>query len=471
MSRPKKPEPSERLVSGVRNLDALLNGGIPIHSITVVGGTPGSGKTTLTQQMCFHNASPDRKVLFFQTLSEPTVKTLKYLQQFSFFDRKKLDDGSVEFVDLGGIMRSKGLGKASAKIMEHLKRVRPSFVVIDSFKVFSDLAGSREELRKFAYEVAINLTAWECTCFLLGEFTMQELNANPLSSIVDGILLMVAKEVCGEQQRFLQIVKMRGTDHSRDCFPFVLDNNGIEIYAPRVTIQRDAKMDERNHGIRKKTGIATLDQLLDQGIPVGSSLLISGVSGTGKTLMALELIYRAAKEHDEKGLFFSFEESEERLLSTAEGMGWDLEGEIKRGKIEIVVIPQSDILVERDLLLIDNRIARMQAKHVVIDSVSVFMHKTADTLVVREKIFQLATLIQKNSAIGYFVTDIPYGSGQISRFGVEETIVDGIIVLTSTENDSKRDRYLEIYKLRNTQHANGRYPMKIEKGGVVIGGK
>ncbi len=323
MSKPKTPKRYERIQSGVRNLDALLSGGFPARSITVFGGTPGSGKTTIAQQICFHNASPERKALFFQTLSEPTAKTLRYLQQFDFFDRQKLDDGSVEFVDLGGIMRTKGLEQASAMMMDHLRRVRPAFVVVDSFKVFNDLAGNQEELRKFAYEVAINLMAWECTGFLLGEFSETELQENPLSSIVDGIVLMIARETSGEQQRFLQITKMRGTDHERDAYPFVLNSGGIEVYAPRVTIRRDAMADQQGQGVRKKTGISSLDKLLASGIPAGSSLLISGAAGTGKTILSLEMIYRGAKEFNEKGIFFSFEETEERLLSgrAGDGMG------------------------------------------------------------------------------------------------------------------------------------------------------
>ncbi len=467
MSKQKKAD-KERINTGVRNLDALLNGGLPLRSISVIGGHPGAGKTTLIQQICFHNANPKCKVLYFQTLSEPTAKTLQYLKQFSFFDKKKLDNGSVEFVDLGGIMRSKGLEQASAKIMEHMKRVRPTIVVIDSFKVFNDLSNNREELRKFSYEIAINLMAWECTGFLLGEFSAEELQQSPLSSIVDGIILMTAQETSGEQQRLIQILKMRGTDHARDSFPLVLNESGVEIYSPRVTIRRDAKADAKGMGARINTGITNLDKLIGNGIPSGSSLIISGVAGTGKTLLVLEAIYRGAKEFNEKGLFVSFEETEERLLASAKGLGWNLEREIKRGMIEILFIPQTDILVERDLLLINDRIERMNAKRVAIDSISVFMHKISNPMLAREKTFQLATLIQKSSAVGFFTTDIPYGSSQISRFGVEETVVDGIIVLNSVKNGHHRERNIEVYKMRNTAHIEGDHDMKIGKGGIAI---
>src|SRR3989338_7386723 len=205
-----------RISTGVRNLNEILAGGVPVGSLVVFAGTPGSGKTILSQQIVFKNASQQMRAIFFQTLSEPTAKTFRYLKQFKIFDSAKLEDGSIEFIDLGEIMRSKGLEKAIELLMIHVKRVKPSFVVIDSFKVFEDLALSQMELRKFSYEVAISLMAWECTTFLLGEFTQADMESNPLFSIVDGIMTLKVRENSGEQQRFIQVDKMRGTNHSRD---------------------------------------------------------------------------------------------------------------------------------------------------------------------------------------------------------------------------------------------------------------
>ncbi|MGZ3747227.1 MAG: RAD55 family ATPase [Pseudobdellovibrionaceae bacterium] len=460
-----------RVATGVRNLDEILCGGLPIGTLTVFAGTPGSGKTILSQQIAFKNASPKNRVLFFQTLSEPTAKTLRYLKQFSFFDQKKLDDGSVQFVDLGDILRTEGLEKALSLLMTHVKRVKPFFVVVDSFKIFEDLAKSREELRKFSYEVAINLMGWECTTLLLGEFSQKDIETNPLFSIIDGIVSLKHYAESGEEQRFLQVIKMRGTDHSRDEHTFTITSSGLEIYAPRVTIRRipgSDIMSKDNGPARAKLGISNLDSLLGEGIPYGSSLLISGVAGTGKTILSLEFIYRGAKDFGEKGIFFSFEETVERLITCARNMGWEIDDQIKKGNIEIVYIPQTEIQVEKHLLMMKDRIELMKAKRVAIDSASVFVHKIKDPQAVREKIFQLGTLVQMAQGIGFFVTDVHYGSNKISRFGVEETVVDGIILLTSSEVGFRRERFLEIYKLRNTSHSDGRHKMLIEQGGVKL---
>jgi len=453
-----------RVPTGIANLDALLEGGLPKSSVSVVSGPPGSGKTILTQQICFHNASAKNRVLCLGTLSEPTAKTLRHLQPFAFFDPKKIGE-SVHFVDLGTLLQIQGLEGAADLVMQHVKKLKPAIVVIDSFKVFDDLAKSQGELRKFVYEIAVQLMAWEATTLLLGEYGALDYTSKSLFAIVDGLILLSQQDSLGEHQRFLQIIKMRGTDHSRDEHPFLITPSGLQVFAPRAV----TRLEHTEHATQSRchTHIAKLDEILGTGIPWGSSLLIGGVAGTGKTVLSLEFVYRGALA-GEKGIIFSFEETEERLRAAAKGLGWDLDKEIDRGMVEVVFIPQPDITVETHLVMMRERIEAMKAKRVVIDSVSVFLHKVTSPQLSREKIFHLCSIVQNAQAVGFFPTDIPYGSHQVSRFGVEETVVDGVIILTSIEEGDERQRYIEVYKLRNTAHLKGRHNMLIEAGGVAI---
>lgn len=460
-----------RILTHISNLDEILGGGLPEGTITILAGPPGSGKTILSQQICITNATPDKRVLFFQTLSETTAKTLKYVSQFNFFDQSKISNGSIEFIDLGGILKIQDVQEGINLLFEHVKRVKPTFVVIDSFKVFEELAKSREQLRKFTYELIVNLMAWECTTLLLGEFNAQDIDTNPLFSIADGVIRVSVRQESGEEQRFIQVVKMRGTDHSRDEHTISITEKGISVYAPRVTIRREMEVARAGDMLilsRAKLGISKIDELLGNGVPHGSSFLISGVAGTGKTLLSLEFIYRGAKEFSEKGIYFSFEETEDRLRAEARAMGWKMDELIEAGMVEIIFIPQPDIIVEKHLLMMSERISKLQAKRIVIDSISLFVHKITDQQIVREKIFQLATLVQKTQGIGFFITDIPYGSNKLSRFGVEETVVDGVILLTASEKEFERERFIEIYKLRNTSHENGRHKIEITSNGIFI---
>lgn len=455
------------LSTGVQNLDAMLAGGLIKGSSTAVAGPPGSGKTILAQEIAFRNATPDFPVLYFSTLSEPGAKTLFYLTQFRYCDRKKIDE-CIHFVDLGILLRTKGLQQTLALIVERVKKVKPALVVVDSFKVFEDMAASKEELRKFSYEIVIGLIARKCTVLFLGEYAPNEIAGNPLFSIIDGLILMTQRELSGEPQRFIQIVKMRGLAHDRDEHAFDITPDGIQVFTPRLSIKPGEKNGaSQAQTLRCKTGIGKLDDLLGNGIPRGSSLLIAGVAGTGKTVLGLEFIYRGALA-GEKGIIFSFKETESRLRAEARDFGWGFDALIDTGMIEIVCIPQPDIMVEHDLFMMETRIAASKSVRVMVDSFTAFVRKLKDEHFVRDKVFQLSSIVQNAGAVAFLCTDIPYGSPLISRFGVEETVVDGVLLLTASEEGLERERYLEVYKVRNTEHLKGRHSMTIETGGIKI---
>jgi circadian clock protein KaiC len=467
MSGPGERQEILRLETGIPNMDAIFHGGLPRGTVSVIAGPPGSGKTILAQQMCFHHATQGGRVLYFNTLSQPTAKTLLYLQPFAFFNPALLDE-HIRFIDLGVMLRTKGIELTSSLLMEHIKEFKPTLVVIDSFKVFDDLSRSSEELRKFTYEISVRLMAWECTTFLIGEYNPNHFE-HPAYSSIDGIITVKQRELSGEQQRLLQIIKMRGTAHSRDEHPFVITTAGVEVYAPSITLRRKLHTGQGPGNVsRLKTGVSKLDELLGEGIPLGSSFIVSGVAGSGKTMLGLDFLYRGARDQGQKGIYFSFEETVERLRATARGMGWELDREIERGLIQIVFIPQPDILVDRDILAMQQHVEAFGAQRVVIDSISVFLHKIVDARLVRDRVFWLANIVQNQNAVGFFINDVPSGSQQLTRFGVEETVVDGVIALKWEAEGFERHRYIEVVKLRNTGHAKGRHSMNIGPGGLTI---
>ncbi|RZA24951.1 MAG: recombinase RecA, partial [Proteobacteria bacterium] len=457
-----------RLTTGIPSLDTILQGGLIPGSVTVIAGPPGSGKTILSHQIGFHLASPKFKVIYFQTLSEPTAKRLRFLKDFKYFDADKLDS-EVSFIDLGEPLRTEGIDTVLERLMEHVREIKPALVVIDSFKVFGDFASSAERYRKFSYEVVVQLMVWECTVVLLGEFAEHEIGQTPLFSVIDGIIMAKQEFISGEQKRIIQVIKMRGTDHSREAHCFKINDLGIQIFTPEFSFLRNPSVDEKSRKQKRcQVGIAKIDKLLGGGIPHGSSVLVAGVAGTGKTIALLEFLYRGASELESKGLFFSFEESAERLTAVGQALGWDIENELKRGMLKIVYIPQVLIRVEEHISYIQKEIETFGAARVAIDSLSVFLDKIESPQIVRDKVSQLTNIIQAAGAVGFFSTSIPYGMMGISRFGVEETVVDGVILLSTIIKGSTRERYLEIYKLRNAAHALGQHKMKIDKGGIKI---
>src|SRR4029077_7835899 len=175
----------ERLGTGSTALDAILGGGILVGSVTVVAGEPGSGKTGFTLQALFHHARRGKKCLYFTTLSEPSLKIIRYMQLFSFFDAGLLEDRSG-FVGLGAALGSGGVEKTLMQMIQRVESEMPDLVAVDSFKAIHDLLSDDRDGRAFVYDVAVGMAAWGTTTLLVGEYTAEDIGVAPEFAIADG---------------------------------------------------------------------------------------------------------------------------------------------------------------------------------------------------------------------------------------------------------------------------------------------
>ncbi|RYF36682.1 MAG: hypothetical protein EOO38_27360, partial [Cytophagaceae bacterium] len=169
---------------------------------------------------------------------------------------------------------------------------------------------------------------------------------------------VMQKEIGGEIQRYLEITKMRGTAHCREAVAFEITERGIEVFAPRIKISRSISVDEQSDQNRLKTGIRGLDLPLGLGIPRGSSVLITGSTGSGKSLFGAEFLYRGLAEYSESGLLISYGETKEKILATARVLGWDLQTFIDKGTLKIILVPLSEMRVEQHLQTVQSEINR-----------------------------------------------------------------------------------------------------------------
>ena len=454
--------------TGVPNLDAVLGGGLPIHSLNVVAGAPGSGKTILAQQILFSHIQRNSKAkaLYLSTLSEPSMKVVRYMQHFSFFDADAFGQ-RVLFRDLGDLLIEKTLKEVSEHIVEWVKQYDITLLVIDSFKAIHDLTPQVGEFRRFCYELSIQLACLRCTTFLVTESNRDELVSSAECAIADGIFYQSISEQSGLPSRFFQVYKLRGRNAYMEQFPFVISNAGIKVLSPSLTLKRrETSLEQENHFL--KVGIPGFDELLPGGVPLGRSIILSGVSGTGKTTFALQFLVAGAAQ-GERGLIISFEETTDRLQHSAEGFGWDLAALEAEGLLQIIFVSQSDIRVEEQLEQLIQAVEQFQPKRLVVDSLSVFLFRVDDPALQREKTFQLVTLMQRIGGVGLLLSDIPANdTGRLSRFGVEETIADGTIVLSTTVTEQRRERYLEVFKMRASDYVAGRHRMKITPQGIQV---
>jgi circadian clock protein KaiC len=230
-------------------------------------------------------------------------------------------------------------------------------------------------------------------------------------------------------------------------------------------------------GIHKiRTMIEGFDDITHGGLPSGRTTIVSGTSGTGKTMLAVQFLYNGITYFDEAGVFVTFEESPSDIIKNAYGFGWDLQKLINEGKLFILdaspdpegqeVVGNFDLsaLIER----IQYAIRKYKAKRVSIDSVTAIFQQYDAASVVRREIFRLVARLKLIGVTTIMTTERVDEYGPVARFGVEEFVSDNVVIVRNVLEGERRRRTMEILKLRGTSHMKGEYPFTITKQGINI---
>ncbi len=216
---------------------------------------------------------------------------------------------------------------------------------------------------------------------------------------------------------------------------------------------------------RISTGIPGLDELIGGGFPKGSVILLSGTCGTGKTISSLQFLWYGI-QRGENGVYVSFEEPIKEVKKTARSFGWDFDKPEKEGKIDM--IRYDPFHIEDIIELISSSVKEVNAKRLVVDSVSAIGMYIRDPAEVRRSIYLLVLNLYKLGCTTILTSEIPPEQIQLSRFGVEEFLADGVIVLYYTRVNSYFARAITVWKMRFTQHSQRIHPYKITENGVIV---
>ena len=208
---------------------------------------------------------------------------------------------------------------------------------------------------------------------------------------------------------------------------------------------------------RISTGVSGLDVITEGGIPENGLVLLSGQSGTGKTIFGLQFLFSS----NDNGIYVSFEEPVEQIKDTAASFGWTDKKE------RIRFLKYDPFRIEDIFEIIEDNIRKTAARRVVIDSVSalgIYMRDSGDF---RRAILQLSNMLRKNNCTSLLISEV-VNTNKISRFGMEEFVTDGVIVLQNIFANSEYKRGINVWKLRNTDHSRRLHPYRITDKGIVV---
>jgi circadian clock protein KaiC len=453
----------EKISTGCAGLDEVLFGGIPANTITVLMGAPGTGKTILAEQLAFANATPEAPALYLTTLSEPLEKILVHGQTHSFFDVAKVGV-SVFYEDLGVLLRDSGVEKLPEIVLDMIMAHKPRFVFIDSFKALNELVTTPHERRTITYDLANVLSSYHCTSFLVGEYSQEMMTELPVFAIADVILQLIKHSTNVREQRFLRVEKLRGSDSVPGLHAFSIKKDGIEAYprllTPPVAPLYAAQVERVN------TAIPGLDQLIEAGFWRGSTTLVAGPTGSGKTIIGLHFICEGILK-GEPGLYVGFQENPTQLGRIMAGLGWHPEKLMNEG-FELMYRSPVEMQLDEVTSELFQRVRQGKLKRVVIDALGDLERSSIDRQRFSDFVYALSQWFAAENVtcmMNYELTNL----FEIHGISDQEiaNMSDNILLLRFKEGE-QMERTLRIIKTRGSGHENREHKLGITSKGVII---
>jgi circadian clock protein KaiC len=461
-----------QLPTGVPGLDQILGGGLPEFSFNLIVGSPGSGKTTLAHQIMFGLATPERRAVYFTVVGEPPLKMLRYQQQYEFFDLDRVGD-SIRFVSVGQDIVDGTLDQLLARIIAEVEATNPGLVFVDSFRTVAQAAeGSRDgglNLQSFVQQLAIRLTGWQATTFLIGEYQPTEAEHDPVFTVADGLLWLHQSLDRNSMVRKIQVKKMRGQAPVPGLHTFRITSGGIDVF-PRVIV---GPPDKAKRHLRKRLllDIDELDEMLGGGIPEGYSVLVAGPSGSGKSVLATNFIM-AGIRHDEPGVLAVFEKRPDEYSQTPPG-GRAFGQMIRDGKVGVIHSRPLDLSIDETLYEIVEQVQRLKARRLVVDSLSGFELALAPTFRedFRESLYRMVAVLTGMGVTMMMTAELEDSYTEL-RFSPHGTafLTDVIIMQRYIELRGCLQRVMSVVKVRGSAHSKEIRTYEITRSGIAIGG-
>ncbi len=461
-----------RVSSGCEGLDAILNGGFPKGRLYLIEGDPGAGKTTLALQFVRDGVNNGERGLYI-TLSE-SIADLKHAAQ-----SHRLSIDAIEIVELlpneGDLLPEQQytvfhpaeveLNDRMQRIVKEVQRVRPERLVIDALSELRMLAKDPLRYRRQILSLKDFMADQKCTVLLLDDRSSRDPDLQ-LHSIVHGVVSMdrVPREY-GKTRRQIEIVKLRGTPYHEGLHDYLIQTGGVVVF-PRL-VAADSRNDQPPEAV--SSGIAELDASTGGGLDRGTSTLLIGPAGCGKTTIAMQWAATAAKR-GECCVMFSFEEAPHTLTTRAVGLGIDIRPYLADERIVIERVDPAEMGPGELAARVRRHVEERNVRLVVIDSLNGYLHSMPGEQFLAVHLHELLAYLSNQGVLTLIVLAQAGMLGNSLQSAVDVSyLADNILLLRYFEMKGEIRQAISTVKRRSGNHEHTIRELKLGPDRIHIG--
>lgn len=459
------PAPLTRLPTGVPGLDAVISGGLFRGGIYIVAGTPGAGKTILGNQISAHFIRQGGRVLYVTLLAETHGRMLAYLQTLEFFEPADVGD-ALKYVSGFTALEGHGLAGLLKLLREEMRAHQCGLLVLDGMITAGLVARSEIDYKKFIHELQTWVAMVGTTVLFLTSAGQDE--AAPEHTMVDGIFELQVRPVGAQVLRELRAKKLRGSGFIQGAHPYQITSRGFAVF-PRIEASLLPGPARRAKARRVSSGCERLDEIMGGGLREGSTTLLVGSSGSGKTVLGMQFL-AAGLAGGDTALHFGFFEDPDDFADKGERFGWGFRAAVDEQRLVSVWQPASEHVLDVLAYRLLDAVERTGARRLLIDGLVGFKEAAY-----RERLSGLFASLTDELAARSVTTVITEETRELFVRNIEipttgvSAVFHNIIFLRHVESGSELRRLLTVMKTRDSRHDRGLYQVDIADRGLTIG--
>jgi circadian clock protein KaiC len=463
---------SKRLQTGIAGLDDILHGGLARGFLYLVEGNPGAGKTTLALQFLLEGARQGEPGLYI-SLAE-SESELRHVADSHGLTLEKITIAKISPPEIAGSSAQYTvfqpaeveLADVLETILAKVREVDPSRVVIDSMSELRMLARDSLRYRRQILSLKQFFEGRDCTTLLLDERFHDNIESQ-VQTIAHGVIrLEVLPRNYGVTRRRLEVLKVRASSFREGYHDYVIVKGGIRAF-PRLVSGEHRGPDVRSEDM--PSGIAELDALFNGGVQRGTSTLIAGPAGCGKSTVCAQFVVTGAKRN-EKGAIFTFDETRQSFLARSRGLGLDLDEYIEKGAIHLEQLDPAELSPGEFIDRIRQGVEQLDWRIVVIDSLNGLMNSMSEEHALIVQLHELLSYLNQMGVASFLVL-AQFGllGAAVSSPTDVSYLADNVLLVRYFEAAGEVRQALSVVKRRSGPHERSIRELLIKHGKLSIG--